>query len=362
MAKFLNRLAARLGREQLRESAKEGKNWIVTKRLVLEAEDAEGNAFDAEFDKGSEVEIGATPEGDMALNGSAAVVVISDPELASKIADVVVSSDELSDVNFVEKPALDAVMDGENVEDVIDNLADDEDDNVEVAELDVDQKESVESKFNKFSMNRLNPTKYLTCESILIDESDEAPINMSTIKIDRVKRESFEDYSKFASRISELNGSIQPGAREIALGESGKVIGAFDKASSHGDLFTENEFDSAEDMDNFNAEPEALVKDVDLGDEGSIDAVESCLKQYEESAKSGKDYMALVEGLTNAKLTESVIGNIVATFDNRQLKECVRTFDSKYGKYVACFKESVDCDNFIAETGEEKRFTKRYFA
>ena len=57
MAKFLNRLAARLGREQLRESAKEGKNWIVTKRLVLEAEDAEGNAFDAEFDKGSEVEI-----------------------------------------------------------------------------------------------------------------------------------------------------------------------------------------------------------------------------------------------------------------------------------------------------------------
>ena len=138
MSKYLNRLAARVAREALRESAKESKNWIVSKKLILETEE-----MDVEFEKGDVAEIGATPEGDMAIQGHAAVVVISDADLAAKIADVVVSSDELSDVNFVEKPALDAVMGGEEVEDVIDSLADDDNEEVEVAELDVEEKEAV---------------------------------------------------------------------------------------------------------------------------------------------------------------------------------------------------------------------------
>ena len=43
------------------------------------------------------------------------------------------------------------------------------------------------------------------------------------------------------------------------------------------------------------------------------------------------------------------------------LKECVRVFDTKYGKYVNALKESVAADNFIEETGEAKRFSKRFF-
>ena len=109
MSKMLNRLAARLAREALRESAKEGKNWIVSKKLILETDEG-----DFEFEKNDEVEIGGNNDGDMVLNGGqAACVVVADEDLARKIADIVVSSDELSDVNFVEKPALDAVVDGE---------------------------------------------------------------------------------------------------------------------------------------------------------------------------------------------------------------------------------------------------------
>lgn len=365
MAKFLKRLAARTAREALRESAKEGKNWIVTKKLILETEEG-----DIEFDKGEQVEIGATPDGDMALNGSAAVVIISDAEIAQKVADVVASSDELSDVKFVEKPALDAVMDGEGVDDVIDSLADapaegEGADNVEVAELDVEEKESVESKFAKFSENRMNPKKAYVCESILVDEADNAPINMRTIKADSVKKESFNDYTKFASRVSELKGSLQPGKREIALSEAGEVMGSFDTEAGLGELYPENSFESAEAMDSFDASPAPLMQEDDFGADSEV--LESALGAFEESAKTGKDYMKLVESLADEKLglKEETVAKIVSTFDNRMLKECVRIYDHDLGKHICALTESHVADQFISdaeEVGARKgRFSKRFF-
>lgn len=437
MTKYLKRLAARAAREALRESAKEGKNWIVTKGLILEAEDENGDVAELEFQPGDVAEIGSTEDGDMAVKSSAAVVVISDPEIAEKIADTVVSSDELSDVKFVDRPALDAVMDGEDTEEVVDKIADagNENDDIEVAEVEVDKKESVQSKFKKFANHTIHSSKVLTCEAVRIDEEHDAPINMAVIKADRVMVESYEDYSKFSKRVSELKGSLQPGEKEVALSESGKVIGSFDKAASFGKLFLENEFDSVEDMDAFSTEPEMLEQDIDLEmeatpedfaavpeeekniareiyamlmqnpdkyesdaefakeiddrlaaapavkalvdrpeediytvtagfveDQPSIEEkVEACLKGYEESAKSGEDYMKLVKGLERANLKESVIKTIAGSFNDRSLKECVRCFDSKYGMFVKTFTESVDCDNFIEETKEAKRFTKRFF-
>ena len=461
MSKYLNRLAARLTRDYLRESAKEGKNWIVSKKLILETDEG-----DFELDKNEEIEIGGDNEGNLVLNGGqAACVIVADEELARKIADLVVSSDELSDVEFVEKPALDAVMDGEDVDDVIDKLADNdmdsedeepsntdeiESDDVETAEMSIDQKESVENKFSKFAKNILNPVKTVKCESILVDESDETPLNLALIKRAKTIKENFTDYNSFVTRVSELKGSLQPGKREIALGESGKVIGAFDKNSSSGKLYCEAEFDDVEEMDNFDdsdvnvmdenrwsddpklfnkqlknsmaddtneiwdhygpeeiaskfeelkAEamtPNRIAEDLALstndpwfkkwnpeGNDLSMEelenyiyttypdvAAESCsvsesiekiLKKYEESTKTGADYMNLTRRLNKCNLEESVISKIVGTFNNKSLKECVRAYDSKYGKYVACFKESVECDNFIAETKDEKRFTKRFF-
>lgn len=426
MAKYINRLKARLAMEALRESAREGKNWIVSKKLILEADD-----MDIELDKGETVEIGATPEGDMAIGGKAAVVVISDADLAKKIADVVVSADEMSDVKFMEKPALDAMLDGENVEDVIDDLAgaEGEDAGIEVAEVEVDAKESVEAKFAKFDAHRMDPKRVVVCESILIDEEDNAPINLHCVKADRVMRESFDNYDAFIARVVEMKGSLQPGKREVALSESGKVIGAFDKESAHGIVFLENEFENVEAMDGFDAEPTDLMQDVDLGEgfgdepelkakmtpelaaeitgkmnssitigeadaiardpeatfanpevcelireygipsviaaaENTIipaaDFVEPALGAYEESAKTGADYAKLLNGLKGLK--ESTIAQIVSTFDNKKMTECVRVFDSKLGKYCAAFKESVDADNFIEETKEAKRFTKRFFS
>lgn len=459
MSKMLNRLAARLAREALRESAKEGKNWIVSKKLILETDEG-----DFEFEKNDEVEIGGNNDGDMVLNGGqAACVVVADEDLARKIADIVVSSDELSDVNFVEKPALDAVVDGEEVDDVIDKLADDEDDNVETAEVSVDAKESVEAKFAKFAKHIMNPTKTVVCESILVDESDETPLNLALIKHARTIKESFTAYDAFVARVAELKGSLQPGKREIALTESGKVMGAFDKEASCGTLYCESEFDDVDAMDNFDDSDVNVMEDINF-DEDTHDnqmkaddnetkrneekdltnwdkryeliksdpisylyqeksigtdprfvaadlyeitgdeyfnrmsndissdevlgfhnepityeemeahlnepgfAAESCnesveriLRKYEESSKTGADYMRMSKLLAARGLKESTIAKIVSTFDNKSLKECVRAYDSKYGKYVACFKESVDCDNFIAETKDEKRFTKRFF-
>ena len=359
MAKFLKRLEARLGREALRES----KTWIVSKKLILETDEG-----DLALDIGDVVEVGATPEGDMALKGQAAVVVISDAELASRIADIVVSSDELSDVNFVQKPALDAVMGGEDVGAVVDKLADmgGEEDTVEIGEIDIDKKESVQSKFAKFSKTRMNPAKALVCEAIQIAEGDESALNIAIIKTDVVAKENFEDNAKFMTRVSELGGSVQPGAIEVALNETGKVIGSFDKETNLGMIYPETVFESVEEMTGFESRHVLLVKPVDFGaelTEAQLEEVEASLKTFEESTKTGKDYVTMVEALIGEKvgLTEAATAKVVGTFDSRNLQECVRVYDSKFGKYVAAFKESVEADNFIIETEVEKRFTKRFF-
>ncbi|MCQ2574981.1 MAG: hypothetical protein MJ156_02675, partial [Alphaproteobacteria bacterium] len=198
MAKYINRLAARLAREQLRES----KAWVVSKKLILETDEG-----DVELEKGDIVDLGATPEGDLAVKtNQAAVVVIADADLAAKIADTVVSSDELSDVEFVTKDAVDTVLGGEEVDDVIGKMADEEPetDSVEVAEVDVDKKESVEVKFDKFARNPIAFTKSMVCESILVDEEDEEPINMATMSMDTVAKEPFFGYEEFVARVSEM--------------------------------------------------------------------------------------------------------------------------------------------------------------
>lgn len=354
MAKYLNRLAARMALANLKES----KNWMVTRKLICETVD--GNA---EFDAGEMINVGGDEEGNLVLDGSAAVVVISDPEIASKIADILASADELSDVNFVSKPALDAVLDGEDVEDVVDSLGDAEgdDDNVEVAEVDVDEekKESVEDKYSKFAENTIKAHKMLACESVVIAE-ETTPINMSRIKTMTVKKESYDDYKEFVNRVSSLKGSLQPGKREVALNEAGKVMGEWNEEDNLGEIYPEEEWNNAEDMENFNDAPVPAVEDVDWEDGEDFEQVESCLGKYEESAKSGKDYMMMVESLEKAGIKEEKAAKIVSTFGMSSLKECVRVYDTKYGKYCATFKESVDANNFIAEA-DEKRFTKRYF-
>ena len=270
MAKYLNRLSARLARQALAES----KAWVVSKKLILETDEG-----DVELEKGDMVDLGATPEGDLAVkSNSAAVVVIADADLASKIADTVVSSDELSDVNFVTKDAVDTVLDGEPVDDVIGKMADEEPDtsDVEVAEIDVDKKESVQAKFDKFAANPMVFSKSMKCESILVDEEDEEPINMATISAEQVAKEPYFGYEEFVARVSELGGSVQPGEVEKALDKDGKMIGYFDKAASQGMIYPETTFESEEDLMNVSADAEPLMSDP-LAGEGMEDEVEEAL-------------------------------------------------------------------------------------
>jgi len=356
MAKYLNRLSARLAREALRES----KAWVVSKKLILETDEG-----DVELEKGDMVDLGATPEGDLAVkSNAAAVVVIADADLASKIADTVVSSDELGDVEFVTKDAVDTVLDGEPVDDVIGKMADEEPEasEVEVAQVDVDKKESVQAKFDKFAANPIAFTKSLKCESILIDEEDEEGINMATLSQDSVAKEPFFGYEEFVARVSELGGSVQPGEVEKALDANGKMIGYFDKAASQGVIYPESGFESEEDMMNVPAEAEPLMGAPLEGEEAEMtDAVEEALGCYESSEMSGADYMKMVESLKAANLSESTVAKIAGSFGNRTLAEGCRVFDTVLGKNV-CVKESgVDADNWIVESGDEKRFTKRYF-
>lgn len=362
MAKYLNRLSARLAREALRES----KSWVVTKKLILETDEG-----DIELEKGDMIDLGADENGDLAVkSNAAAVVIISDADLASKIADTVVSSDELSDVEFVTKDAVDTVLDGEDIDDVVGKMADEEvpaeaeeeKAEVEVGECTVARKESVEAKFDKFARNPIVCTKKLACEAIAIDEEDEDPIDMATISQTTVAKEPFFGYDEFAARVSELGGSIQPGEVEKALDKDGKMIGYFDKASSQGVVYPESEFESEEEMMNVSSDAEPIMGEPLEGEEVAVaDSVEEALGCYESSEMSGADYMKMVESLKAAKLSESTVAKIAGSFGTRTLAEGCKVFDTVLGKHV-CVKESgVDADNWIAESGAEKRFTKRYF-
>ena len=364
MAKYLNRLSARLAREALRES----KSWVVTKKLILETDEG-----DVELEKGDMIDLGADENGDLAVkSNAAAVVIISDADLASKIADTVVSSDELSDVEFVTKDAVDTVLDGEDIDDVVGKMADeapeadtevvDDKAEVEVGECTVTKKESVESKFDKFARNPIVCTKKLACEAIAIDEEDEDPIDMATISAEQTAKEPYFGYDEFVARVSELGGSVQPGEVEKALDANGKMIGYFDKASSQGMIYPESQFDSDEDMMNVPADAQPLETEPLEDDEMEMaDVVEEALGCYESSEMTGADYIKMVESLKAAKLSESTVAKIAGSFGTRTLAEGCKVFDTVLGKHV-CVKESgVDADNWIAESGDEKRFTKRYF-
>ena len=121
--KYLARLRARQALDALRES----KAWIASKKLVLETEEG-----DLEIEKGQQVILGATEDGNVAIKDPTAIVVVTDDELASKIVDAMKSAEELGDVKFLDKPALDAALEGETVEDLVASLVDAEEDSDEV--------------------------------------------------------------------------------------------------------------------------------------------------------------------------------------------------------------------------------------
>ena len=140
------------------------------------------------------------------------------------------------------------------------------------------------------------------------------------------------------------------------------MIGYFDKASSQGMIYPETAFESEETMMNAKTDAEPIMNQPLEGDEQEMtDAVEEALSCYESSEMTGADYMKMVESLKSANLSESTVAKIAGSFGTRTLAEGCKVFDKVLGKNV-CVKESgVDADNRIVESGEEKRFTKRYF-
>lgn len=352
--KYLKRLAARHAFQNLLESG--ANKYIVMRDLILETE-----AGDLELNSGDEIEVGATNTGDMAVDaglGSAAVVVISDAEIANRIADAIASADELDDIRFVDHNAVDAALDSEDLDDTVNALADEEGTDVEMAEIEPAE-ESVESKLAKFESNRMNPAKTVVCESILV--ADEAkPVTMNRVKVQKVVTENFNDYNTFCEAVSARKASIAPGAVEIVLSESNKYIGSWNKEENAGKLFVENEFEDVEAMSSFSDEAEPVMQDIDF--EGAEEVVEGCIKEYEESSMTGADYAKLMESLEAAGVKEDKMKVIAESYKMPAMKSCVRVFDTKLGVFTRAFKESVDCNNFIAEANMENRLTKRYFA
>ena len=354
--KNVKRLRARLALNNLRES----KAWIASKKLVLETEEG-----DLEINKGDQVILGATKEGEVAIKDPQAIVVVADDELAAKIVDAMKNASELDDVKFMDKPALDAALDGETVEDLVAGLVDaEEGDEVEVATVDAEDESTVEEKCQKIAENVIELTgKVLSCESLLIDEADDAQINLGDITQDVNSAAEMSSYEEFKNAVAEMQGSVAPGDSEIAFDAEGKAIGYWDNATQTGKMFNEP-YATADDMLADDLAPVPAVQPAEFeadATETQMEMVEEALKAYEESAKSAKDLFAMAESLEKAGLSESSIATVANSFVSRSLTEGVNVFDTKLGKVVATFKESVDANNYIAESGEEARFTKRFF-
>lgn len=347
--KNIKRLEARLALKKLRES----NAWIVRKSMrFVEA--------DMDLEKGSLVTLGATKDGELALKNGSAVVVIADDELISKVVDAVTSADALSDVEFYEKDALDAALDGKAIEDIISELSDEG--KVEEPEVSVDD-ETVEEKAEKIGACEMAVENATVIERVEIAEEDGDVINLGDVSMDTIAKEDVADYETFKGKVSELGGSIQPGVKELALNAEGKVIGYFDTETSNGVIYPEETFGSEEEVTGFDPAPTPAIAPAIEGDEPTLEAVEESLKAYEESNKSGKDLLAMVEGLEKAGLTESKIAEVAGSFTSRKsFTEGVEIFDRKLGTVVSTMKESVEANNWIEESEVADRFSKRFFA
>lgn len=358
--KYVNRMRARLALGKLAEM----KNaWIVAKDMKLVTESG-----DMELKKGSLIQMFATDKGHLAVKESGVTIVLDD-EVADKVADNTVSAAELGDVKFVKKSALDAALDGETVEDLVAGLVDGdaESDDVERAEVDAEEKESVEDKFAKLeSAERITEDDALQSDEVQIADEPDSPIDLGSVESDTVAKNEVADYEEFKSMVQGMNGTVAPGDAEIAFNAEGKVVGYFDTAANSGVIFPDMSFESAEEMNNFSGEPEALVQPAEFESccgEEAMEAVEESLKAYEESDKSGADYMTFVESLAKAGLEESVIGKVANSFVSRNLAEgTVTAFDTKHGAVVKALSENVEMNNWIADTKAEGTFTKRFVA
>ena len=359
MAKYLKRYNARLALQKLRES----KAWVAKKYMLLETDEG-----DLEIQKGDEVVLGATKDGDLAIKDPTAVVVVSDEGLASKIIDAITNAEDLSDVEFLDRPALDAALDGTSVEDIIAGLTDgaEEGEDIEVATVKPEDEKSVEEKVESISANVISANGALKCERAYFAEDESDNIDLASIEEPACEKIPVDNYDEFTAQVSELGGSVQPGAKEIALDAEGNVVGYFEKdeeGNGAGVIF-KCKFDSAEDMENFEAQEACGHKIIEDDEEmagADMGAIEESLKAYEESARTVADLNALTESLTKAGVKESVLGKVANTFVKTGLKEGVNVFDTKLGKVVATFENRVDADNYIAESKEEVRFTKRFF-
>ena len=357
--KQIKRMRASLALDKLKES----KTWIASKKMILETDEG-----DLEIEKGKQVILGATEDGDLAIKDPATVVIVTDDSLATKIVDAMKSADSLSDVEFIEKPAIDAALDGTSLEDIVDGLADavaeDDAEDVEIAAVDAEE-ESVEEKCAKIADNKLECGKSCHCEALMIDEEDEAPIDMNMVAADSNAASDMGSYEEFKAAVQGMNGTVAPGDAEIAFDADGKAIGYWDTVSNTGKMFAQG-FDSADDMMNSDAAAEVPATqpadfEADLGAE-QTEALESVLEAYDASEKSAKDLVEMTEKLAELGLSESAIATVANSFVARSLKEGVLVFDTKLGKNVRAFKEDVEAKQWIADAAEEGRFKKRFIA
>ena len=356
--KQINRMRARLALDKLKES----KAWIASKKMILETEEG-----DLEIEKGKQVILGATEDGDLAIKDPATVVVVTDDALATKIVDAMKSAESLSDVEFIEKPALDAALDGTSLEDIVDGLADavsDEAEDVEVATVDSEDEETVEEKVAKIADNKIECGKACHCEALMIDEEDEAPIDLGSVEADSNMATDMMSYEDFKSQVQGMNGTVAPGDSEIAFDAEGKAIGYWDTVNNTGKMFAQG-FDSADDMMAADTDAVPAVQPADF--EAGMDAeqtaeLESVMEAYDASEKTAKDLVEMTEKLAALGLSESAIATVANSFVARSLKEGVLVFDTKLGKNVRAFKEDVEAKQWIADASEEGRFKKRFIA
>lgn len=354
--KQIKRMRARLALDKLKES----KAWIASKKLVLETDEG-----DLEIAKGKQVILGATADGDLAIKDPSTVVVVTDDELVTKIVDAMKSAESLGDVEFIEKPALDAALEGTSLEDIVDGLADAvEEDSVEVATVDVEDEETVEEKCAKIADNKIECDKVCNCESIMIDEEDDAPIDLGSVEADSNVAADMLSYEDFKAAVQNINGTVAPGDAEIAFDVDGKAIGYWDTLNNSGKMFDQG-FDSADDMMAADTEPVPAVQPAEfeqgLGDEQAIE-LESIMEAYANSEKTANDLMEMASKLETLGLSESSIATVANSFVARSLKEGVLVFDTKLGKNVRAFKEDVEAKQWIADASEEGRFKKRFIA
>jgi hypothetical protein len=251
------------------------------KTFVLKEMNIYTNNYSVKFNKGEEIKLGTTSNGDLAIRESKKTFITNDSVLAEKILSNCVRMTEMSvptetkvsileavSGNVSDKDIVQAVVDEKDIEvatkDIKDRLkgeltagkivgwTDKEGDLFEVAlpKMTLSKRSSISEKVEKLTCkyDSIKPELIHTLE--LSEDNDDLFLHSLVLKEDEVDNAEFNNLSDFKNEVNNLGGNVLVNGNENLAVKDNEYFGEFNEETGEGVIYNTN-FNNQEELNNY---------------------------------------------------------------------------------------------------------------